>query len=209
MGALRAPSGPSDDDVTWPMSLPVEFCSIGFNLNPFGTSVPTGPFGALRAPWGPCGPLRGPLMTMWRGLCHSLLNDVRLDSIWTPSVHQFRRAPSGPFGPHGGPADPFGALWWRCDVAYVTPGWILFDWIQFEPLRYISSDGPLRGPAGPFGALWWRCDFFGHNKSIDQVSDRLDAGKWVCPFDKQASKQASKQAIKQSSKQRVRIKRKS
>src|SRR6202045_3727822 len=92
MGALRTPSGPSDDDVTWPMSLPVEFCSIGFNLNPFGTSVPTGPFGALRAPWGPCGPFRGPLMTM-------------------------------------------------------------LDWIQFEPLRSISSDGPLRGPSGPMGAL--------------------------------------------------------
>src|SRR6202045_1762265 len=92
MGALRSSSGPSDDDVTWPMSLPVEFCSIGFNLNPFGTSVPTGPFGALRAPWGPCGPFRGPLMTM-------------------------------------------------------------LDWIQFEPLRSISSDGPLRGPSGPMGAL--------------------------------------------------------
>src|SRR6202045_743624 len=86
MGALRTPSGPSDDDVTWPMSLPVEFCSIGFNLNPFGTSVPTGPFGALRAPWGPCGPLGpagpgGPL-----------------------------RGAAGPFGARRAPAAPFGAL---------------------------------------------------------------------------------------------------
>src|SRR6202021_3003407 len=80
MGALRTPSGPSDDDVTWPMSLPVEFCSIGFNLNPFGTSVPTapsGPFGPLRGPAGPFGVLR---------------------------------APSGPCGPFRGPAGPFGAL---------------------------------------------------------------------------------------------------
>ena len=46
-GALWAPWGPSDDDVTWSMSLPVEFCFIGFNLNPFGPSVPTGSFGAL------------------------------------------------------------------------------------------------------------------------------------------------------------------
>src|ERR1700721_1731711 len=80
-GALWAPWGPSCDDVTWPIALPVERCSIGFNLNPFGTSVPTGPFGALWAPWGPCGPLRGPLMTMLRGLCHSRLNFVQLDSI--------------------------------------------------------------------------------------------------------------------------------
>src|ERR1700721_527364 len=29
----------------------------------------------------------------------------------------------------------------------------MFDWIQFEPLRSISSDGPLRGPSGPMGAL--------------------------------------------------------
>src|SRR6202021_2251474 len=29
----------------------------------------------------------------------------------------------------------------------------MFDWIQFEPLRSISSDGPLRGPKGPMGAL--------------------------------------------------------
>ena len=102
---------------------------------------------------GPCGPLRGPLMTMWHDPCHSPLNFGRMYSIWAPSVHQFRRAPLEPSGPHGGPVlSQFRALWWRCDVTYVTPRWILVAWMKFEPLRSISSDGLLWGPVGPFGA---------------------------------------------------------
>ena len=133
-------------------ALPVEFCSIGSkNLTPFGPSVPTGSFGALWAPWGPCGPLRGPLMTMWRDLCHSPLNFGRMYSIWAPSVHQFRRAPLGPCGPHGGPAGPFGAPSGPSDDD-VT--WPMSLPVEFCSIGFnLNPFGPSV-PTGSFGALW-------------------------------------------------------
>ena len=136
----RAPMGP-----TGPQRSPSE------SMDRRGSSVPTGFFGALWAQWGPCGPLRGPLVTMRRDLCHSPLNFGRMYSIWIegaqieykrPKFNENltgprwgRRAPMRPTGPQRSPSKlmdrrgssvptgSFGALW--------------ASW----------------GPAGPIGAL--------------------------------------------------------
>ena len=146
--------------VTWPMSLPVEFCSIGFNLNPFGISAPTGPsrpfgpMGALASPLAPAGSLQAP----WGALCGP--------SLWGPPP---RRCSIGfnlnPFGPSA-PTGPFGALrapWGSLrdslqgplmdDVTWPMSLPVEFCSIGFnlEPFGAFGIDGPLRALRAPWG----------------------------------------------------------
>ena len=55
-GALRASSGPSDDDVTQPELSNIEFCLREINFSPLGSSVPTGDFWAYWPLTGSRGP---------------------------------------------------------------------------------------------------------------------------------------------------------